>query len=91
MTRLPIEREVEIATDLLNECADHGGAVPYADRQDVLRACREAIETLGLTELYHMFRAAFDPTTAYEADENGGLRQLPPIRLVKSGEARSGI
>ena len=72
----PIEKELKIATDFLNEVCDHiDTSETSITRNDVLAGCKKVIGQLGLTETYDMFRTAFDPNAIYAlSDDRKGLR-----------------
>ena len=61
--------ELDIITDFLKEVSNHD----FADVHDVLEGCRDTVERLGLTKIYHDFRAARLDIGTYSFGLDGGV------------------
>lgn len=66
------ESELNVATDFLREVADHDDI----GRPEVFEMCKDAIERLGLTDLYCMFRDATIGDVAYDLGPDGKVRSI---------------
>jgi hypothetical protein len=69
-----VRAELQIATDFLNEVADHGPAGDddgFIDRNDVLEMCRDAIRRLALEDVYESFRSAVSGNAVYALSDEG--------------------
>lgn len=73
---MSVEDELRIITEFLLTVGDADEATEHAT---VLEACRGAVESLGLAELYECFLRASDENAVWAISEDGkGIVQIDP-------------